>query len=77
MFGHDGWMGGTGMGIGMWIFWILLIVGVVLVVRALTGRTAGSSTDRYESPLDILKARYARGEIGEDEFRRRRDELQK
>jgi putative membrane protein len=77
MFGHDGWMGGTGMGIGMRIFWILLIIGVVALLRALTGRNADTPVERRESPLDILKARYARGEIGEDEFRRRRDELEK
>ena len=65
------------MGVGMWIFWILLIVVVVVVVKALAGRGPDSSTDRHESPLEILKARYARGEISEDEFHRRREELEK
>ncbi|VAW92946.1 hypothetical protein MNBD_GAMMA23-793, partial [hydrothermal vent metagenome] len=30
-----------------------------------------------ESPLGILKKRYARGEINEDEYIRRRNELEK
>lgn len=70
--GSWGWMGGA-----MWIFWIVLIVVVVVVIKALAGRGPGSSTERHESPLEILKARYARGEINEEEFHRRRDELEK
>ncbi len=65
------------MGIGMWIFWILLIVGVVVLVRLLSGRDTGTPIERRESPLDILKTRYARGEISEEEFHRRREELEK
>jgi putative membrane protein len=61
----------------MWIIWILLIVVVVVLVKALAGSGPESSTERHESPLEILKARYARGEISEDEFHRRRDELEK
>ncbi|MFQ5487681.1 MAG: SHOCT domain-containing protein [Gammaproteobacteria bacterium] len=63
---------GWGMGGGMWLFallfWILLISGVVLIVRWLirvTGKAPSS-----ESPLDILKQRYARGEIDQETFER-------
>jgi len=65
------------MGVGMWIFWILLIVVVVVLIKGLAGRASDSSVERRESPLEILKARYARGEISEEEFHRRRDELEK
>jgi putative membrane protein len=77
MFGHGGWFGGGGMGVGMWVFWILLIVVVVVLIKALAGRGSDSSAQRRESPLEILKARYARGEISEEEYHRRRDELEK
>lgn len=70
--GSWGWMGG-----GMWISWILLIVVVVVLIKALTGRGVGSPTEHLESPLEILKARYARGEIDEEEFQHRRRELEK
>lgn len=65
------------MGIGMWIFWIVLIVVVVLLVKALTGGRVDSPAERRESPIEILKARYARGEISEEEFHHRREELEK
>jgi putative membrane protein len=64
------------MGAGMWLFWILLIVVIVAVVRAVTGNGSRSSPN-HESPIEILKARYARGEIDEEEFRRRRRELER
>jgi len=74
MYGHDEtmWFGGG----FMWLFWILLIVVVVLVVKFITGNNAGSiSGTTEESPMLILKKRYARGEIDEDEFNRRAREL--
>jgi len=64
------------MGIGMWIFWIVLIVVVVLLVRTFSGGGTSMPSPRQETPL-ILKARYARGEIDEEEFQRRRRELMK
>jgi len=76
MYGHDEtmWFGGG----FMWLFWILLIVVIVLAIKFVTGSSndsASSSID--ESPMSILKKRYARGEIDEDEFNRRAKELEK
>ncbi len=70
-----GWMmGGWGLGYGLFgwlmmlLFWILIIVGIVLVVRWFMdqGKLKGSS--REETALDILKKRYARGEIDKEQF---------
>jgi len=52
---NNGWMMG-GMGLLNILFWILIIAGAVLVVQWLSGRGK-------ESPLEILKKRYAKGEI--------------
>jgi len=67
----SGWMwGGTGIGmvVGM-LFWVLLIVGaVLLVIWAVQRFTAGGGAKVEESALDILNKRYARGEIDRDEY---------
>ncbi|MDT8403194.1 SHOCT domain-containing protein [Sulfuriflexus sp.] len=61
----------------MWIFWILLIVILVVVVKAMSNTGgSGSKPTQDESPMEILKKRYARGEIDEEEFDRRRKELE-
>ena len=57
---------------GMWplsiLFWILVVAGVVLIVRGLTARDGQEKTLPAESPLDILKTRYAKGEIDKETF---------
>ncbi len=78
MDGHGGLFGFFGG--FMWIFWLLVIAGIVALVVFLTG---GAGTGRTpprqagEDPLEILRRRYARGEIDEEEFNRRRAELEK
>lgn len=62
--------------------WMSLVMGssvlvVVLLALALF-RGSGPATrrDRSEEPAEILAERYARGEIDEEEYRRRRGVLQ-
>jgi len=60
----------------MWIFWILIIAGIFFIFQnVMKGNSNKASSDK-ESPLDILKKRYARGEIDEEEFEHRRKELE-
>jgi putative membrane protein len=76
MHGTDGgW--GFGMGWGMWIFWIVLIIIVVALVRLIGPGSGSAPSTPDRSPMEILKARYARGEIDEEEFNRRRRQLEK
>ena len=75
----DGSVMGGGMGIwtlfGM-IFWIVLIVGVVLLVIWVIQRAAGGGTSKTgESALEILKKRYARGEISKEEFEEKKRDI--
>lgn len=68
---------GMNMGVGMWLFWIVFIVLVVIIVRIITDKSSGQSDSRPEDPLDILKQRYARGEISKDEFESMKQALEK
>ncbi|MBI2469412.1 MAG: SHOCT domain-containing protein [Candidatus Rokubacteria bacterium] len=75
--GMSGWgAGGFGM-IFVLVFWALLIAGVVLVVKWLveSGRAGGALTSGGDSALDILKKRYARGEIDREEFEAKKRDL--
>jgi putative membrane protein len=72
---------------GLWIFsltglvmWILIIVLLALAIRwaVRSGREQGSPPapgPRPDDPLEILRQRYARGEIDEEEYERRRKTL--
>ncbi len=70
-----GW-GGMGFGgAGMLVFWLLLIAIVAIGLRWLVpGRTPRAGPE--DTPLDILKRRYARGEIDQDEFERAKRALE-
>jgi len=66
-------MGGWGMGWMMLAFWILVLIGLFLLIRWLlqiTGREKNGV-----SALEILKQRYARGEIDKTEFERIKRDL--
>jgi len=73
-FGHMMWGGAHGWwgGFRMILFWGLIIAVAVFVFRMLASNRVGETRDA----MDILKERYARGEIDEDEFERRKQELQ-
>lgn len=59
----------------MIVWWILIIAVVVVVIRALM--KTNNQQDRNETPMDILKRRYASGEIDKEEFEERKRELLK
>jgi putative membrane protein len=74
MFCYDdnmGWWGYAGMGVGMVLFWALLIVGIVALVRFTTADRQSRSITAPPSPQQVLADRFARGEITETEYRDR------
>ncbi len=69
---------GMGMGFGwffMILFWVLVILGVVYIIKAISERTG--SRQKGESALDILEKRYAKGEITREEFEKMKSDLTK
>lgn len=68
----------AGMGIGMIgvaIFWILIIVLIVVLIGRLLG--SGGREDRRppKTALDILRERYAAGEIEREEYEQKKRDL--
>ncbi len=77
-YGWNNMMGGWGnFGILGWasmlLFWILLILGAVALFRYLGG--SGKTTRNDKTPLEILKERYAKGEIDKKEFEDKKKDL--
>ncbi len=63
-----------GMGLG-WIIWLVIIVAIVWVIFKFKGDNREPFNKNSESPMDILKNRYAKGEISKEEFERMKKEI--
>ena len=75
-------MNGMGWG-GMWfgpLFWLVILGLIVWAVISMSNKNRESSqsggVSGTESALDILKKRYARGEITKEEFEQMKKDLQ-
>ncbi len=74
--GHMG--DGAGMSFGglfVILFWAVVVAAIAILVRWLVGGAPRMNAPRDKSALDILKERYARGEIGKDEFEQKKRDL--
>ncbi len=79
--GFGGWYWGMGLVHGL-LWLVLLVVGIVLLVRLVSresratrdGRPSGGR-DVSDTALDILRQRYARGEIEKAEFDAKKKDL--
>lgn len=73
-----GMMGGFGL---MWfmpiffiLFWGLVIWAVVALVRS-RSEPGGSDSSKADAALEVLKRRYARGEISKEEYEEKKRDL--
>lgn len=71
-----GWgygMSSFGGGLFMNLWWVLIIAGIVMVVK--WAMNQGKPQQGNMSALDILKERYAKGEIKKEEFEEKKKAL--
>lgn len=69
-----GWGSGFG-GFYMILFWAVIIAVVVVLVKWLFVGSSRIDLPREKSALDLLRERYARGEIGKEEFEQKKRDL--
>jgi len=72
---------GWGMGAFGWVFmilfWGLVLVGIIAIVKWLIVTLgSGSEVSQQRSALQILQQRYARGEINREEFAEKKRDLE-
>lgn len=72
---HMMWGGGYGFfgGLMMLVFWGAIIFLIVMAVRWLSD---GQKGRRKNDAMDVLRERFAKGEIDEEEFQRRKKALE-
>lgn len=72
------WEYGMGWGwgwLGMALFWLVPISLILVAIKYLAGRNSGGDGGKSGKALEVLEERYARGEIGRDEFFQKREDL--
>lgn len=59
----------------MWIFWIILIVGLVFLIKWVFLQNQGGEIKIEENALKMLERRYVEGEIDKNEFEQKKKDL--
>lgn len=72
MHGFNGMSWGMGFG---WIIGILLLFALIWIATRMIPATEGPSRGKNKTALEILKEKYARGEIDEQEYERIRKNI--
>jgi len=75
--GTMGWGWGWGMlgTVHMLLWWVLIVLGIAVLAKWLFTSGPRHQAGAGASALEILKERYARGEIGKDEFEQKKRDL--
>ncbi len=57
------------------LWWVLLILGIAVLAKWLLAGSARGEAKPGDRALEVLRERYARGEIDKDEFEKRKRDL--
>lgn len=77
MRGWDHMMGyGNYGGFFMWLIWIVIIGAIFYLIVNRSRTVRGPQDPQTESAVDILKKRYARGEITQEEFEKLKKDIE-
>jgi len=60
----------------MLLFWILVILGIAVLIRWLLTQPLPNRGARDKTPLEIVRERYARGEIDREEYEQKKRDLE-
>ncbi len=70
---HDFMFGGMWFG---WFFWLVILIVIIwVIVNQLNKGKQGSQLSQSESTLDILKKRYAKGELTKEQFEQMKKDI--
>jgi putative membrane protein len=67
------------MGFGwifMILFWVLVILGIIAIIKWLTGASGTAGASSPKTARQILEERYARGKIDREEFEQKKRDLE-
>ena len=61
----------------MFVFWALIITGIILLIVWIVRRVSypGRDLSRTDKAIEILKERYARGEINKEDFEKMKKDM--
>ncbi len=62
-------------GMTMWLI-VIILIGIIVYFILQKGRVKGNDGSSPETPLEIIKKRYAKGEISKDEFEKLKKDLE-
>lgn len=70
---HNFMFGGMWFG---WFFWLVILIVIIwVIVNQLNKGNQGSQLSQSESTLDILKKRYAKGELTKEQFEQMKKDI--
>lgn len=75
--GSMGWGGGWGLFgmLHMVLWWVLIVLGIVVLLKWLFGSPTRAAPETGNRALEVLRERYARGEIESEEFEKKKRDL--